>query len=120
MKTWKDLVGEAKKGVKLLQVKEVKEKFDAGEDFILIDVREPEEHQKGRIPKSVLVPRGVLEMTVEQEIKDPKRQLILHCAGGGRSAVAAESLKKMGYENVASMEGGFEGWLRSGYPVEKS
>ncbi len=119
MKTWKDLVGEAKKEVRLYQVKEVKELLDLGEDVILIDVREPDEFQKGRIPKSMLAPRGVLEMVVEQSIKDPKKQLILHCAGGGRSAVAALSLKKMGYERVASMEGGFDGWVRAGYPIER-
>ncbi len=119
MKGWKDLVGEAKKEVPLLQVQEVKGKLDAGEEFLLIDVREADEYQKGRIPNGISMPRGVLEMRVEQHVKDSKKQLILHCAGGGRSAVAAQSLKKMGYENVASMEGGFDGWCRAGYPVER-
>ncbi len=119
MKTWKDLVGEAKKEVMLFQVKEVKELFDLGEDFILIDVREPDEFHKGRIPRSMLAPRGILEMMVEQNIKDLKKQIILHCAGGGRSAVAALSLKEMGYERVASMEGGFDSWVKAGYPVER-
>ncbi len=117
MKTWKDLVAEAKKEVTLLQVRDVKEKMDGGESVILIDVREPEEHQKMRIPKSTNVPRGILEMTVEDNVKDPNQQIILHCAGGGRSAVAALSLKKMGYRNVASMEGGMNGWAQAGYPV---
>lgn len=118
MKTWKEQVVEAKREIALLQVRDVKEKFDAAEDFILIDVREPDEHQKGHIPESANVPRGVLEMTLEDNVKDPQKQIILHCAGGGRSAVAAQSLKQMGYQNVASMEGGFRAWMESGYPVE--
>ncbi len=120
MKTWKTLVAEARQEVALLQVRDVKEKLDAGETFILVDVREPDEHQKGRIPGSANVPRGVLEMTVEDNVKDPDALIVLHCAGGGRSAVAAQALKQMGYRNVASMEGGYRAWMQSGYPVETS
>ncbi|MEK7285711.1 MAG: rhodanese-like domain-containing protein [Nitrospirota bacterium] len=118
MKNWKDLVREAKQEVTLLQVSDVKKKMDDQDDFLLVDVREADEHQKGRVPEAALIPRGVLEMTIEQHVKDSKKMIILHCAGGGRSAVAALSLKKMGYENVASMEGGFGEWLRAGYPTE--
>jgi len=118
MKTWRELVHEAKQEIGLLQVGEVKEKMDQQDNFLLIDVRELEEHQKGRIPEAALIPRGVLEMTIEQRVQDKTKLIILHCAGGGRSAVAAQSLKKMGYENVASMEGGFGEWIRAGYPIE--
>ncbi len=119
MKTWKDLVDEAKQEVALLQINDVKEKLERGDEFILIDVREQEEAQQGRIEKSIFIPRGVLEMTVQQNFKDPLRPIVLYCAGGGRSAVAAQALKNMGYENVSSMEGGFGGWKRSGLPVER-
>ncbi len=119
MKTWKDLVCEAKKEIGLLQVSEVKAKMDQQADFLLIDVREPEECENGRLPEAALIPRGIIEMTIEDHVKDTKKLIILHCAGGGRSAVAAQSLKKMGYENVASMEGGFKEWTRQGYPIEK-
>ncbi|MFQ5950149.1 MAG: rhodanese-like domain-containing protein [Nitrospiria bacterium] len=115
----KDLIAEAKQEISLLQVKDVKDKLDGGEEFTLIDVREPQEVQQGRIQKSISIPRGVLEMTVEQHFRDPMNKIILYCAGGGRSALAAQVLKKMGYENVASMEGGFEGWKRSGFPTER-
>ncbi|MFQ5580725.1 MAG: rhodanese-like domain-containing protein [Nitrospiria bacterium] len=118
MRTWKDLIDEAKQEISLLQTHDVKEKLERGDEFILIDVREQEEAQRGRIEKSIFIPRGVLEMTVQQHFKDPLRPIVLYCAGGGRSAVAAQALKKMGYEDVASMEGGFEGWKRSGLPVE--
>jgi rhodanese-related sulfurtransferase len=119
MKTWKDLVNEAKKEIGLLQVGEVKEKLDQQADFILIDVREPEEYKKGRIPEAASIPRGILEMTIEDQIKDSSKHIILHCGGGGRSAVAAQSLKRMGYKNVASMEGGFKEWMLAGYPIEQ-
>jgi rhodanese-related sulfurtransferase len=118
MKTWKDLVHEAKQEITLLQVKEVKEKMDQQDDFLLVDVRELDECQKGRIPEAALIPRGILEMTIERHVQNKSKLVILHCAGGGRSAVAALSLKKMGYENVASMEGGFSEWMRAGYPID--
>lgn len=119
MKMWRDLVAEAKREISLLQIKDVKEKLDQGEELTLIDVREPDEQQKGRLPKSVPIPRGILEMTMERHFKDPAKPIVLYCAGGGRSAVAAQALKKMGYENVASMEGGFDGWAQAGLPIEK-
>jgi rhodanese-related sulfurtransferase len=119
MKTWKDCVSAAKQEVKLLQVHEVKTMMDEKEDVVLIDVREREEHEQGAIPGANLVPRGVLEMTIEEQIPDRTKQIVLHCAAGGRSAMAAQSLKNMGYQNVASMEGGFRGWAQAGYPVKK-
>jgi len=117
MKAWKDLVAEAKQEVTLLQVRDVQAKIELGEAFVLLDVREPDEYQKGHIPNGVNVPRGVLEMTVEDNLKDPTTWIVLHCAGGGRSAVAAQSLKRMGYQNVASMEGGMRAWTQAGFPV---
>lgn len=119
MKMWRDLVAEAKREVPLLQVKEVQEKMDKGEAFTLIDVREPDEVKAGRLPKSLPIPRGILEMEMERHFKDASQPFVLYCAAGGRSAVAAQILKKMGYENVSSMEGGFEAWKRLGLPVEK-
>jgi rhodanese-related sulfurtransferase len=118
MKTWKDLVAEAKKEIGLLQVSEVKAKMVQQEDFLLIDVREQEEYKQGRLPEAACIPRGTLEMTIADQVKDTSKLIILHCGGGGRSALAAQSLKKMGYENVASMEGGFKAWMLAGYPTE--
>jgi len=120
MKRWKELVSEARQTVKILQVGEVKEMMDTGEDFVLIDVRESDEYQKGSIPEGYSVPRGILEMTVEEQVPDCTKQIVLHCTAGGRSAMAALSLKNMGYQNVASMEGGFRAWAQAGYPVKSS
>jgi len=117
MKTWRELVTDAKQGIGLLQPKEVWDKIEKQNNILVIDVREPDEVQKGRLPQSIPIPRGVIESTVEQNFKDRSKQIILYCAGGGRSAVAAQSLKAMGYENVASMEGGFGGWVRLNLPI---
>ena len=119
MKTWREMITAAKREIALLQPKEVKEKLDRGEDFILIDCREPDEFQHGRLPKAVFIPRGVLEMTAEQNFKDPDKPIVVYCAGGGRSALAAQSLKAMGYSDVASMEGGFGEWTQSGFPIAR-
>lgn len=119
MKTWREMMMAAKGEITLLQPADVKGKLDRQEDFILIDCRESEEFQGGRLPKAVFIPRGVLEMTVERQFRDRDKPIILYCAGGGRSAMAAQSLKQMGYSDVASMEGGFGGWKQLGFPVEK-
>ena len=119
MKSWKEMMTEAKKEIMLLEALHVKTKIDNKEDFVLIDCREAEELQEGRIVQSVFIPRGVLEMTVERHFADRDKSIVIYCAGGGRSALAAQSLKNMGYTAVASMEGGFGGWRQAGFPIEK-
>ncbi len=118
-KTWKEMIMEAKREVKLVQPDEVKAKIDRGENIVIIDVREKDEWDNGHLPGAFHVPRGVLEMTVEKDLRDMGREIILHCAGGGRSALAARALKEMGYSDVASMEEGFEGWRKRGFPTQK-
>lgn len=117
MKSWQDMMAEAKKEITLLSTEDVKTKLHQEDDFVLIDCREAEETQKGIIPKSVLIPRGVLEMTVERHFTDRDKAIVVYCAGGGRSALAAYALKQMGYTCVASMEGGFGHWEKSGFPI---
>ncbi|MFQ5587860.1 MAG: rhodanese-like domain-containing protein [Nitrospiria bacterium] len=119
MKSWQDMMAEAKKEITLVDAAEVQKKLRQEEDFILIDCREAEETRNGTIPKSVLIPRGVLEMTVERHFTNRDKPIIIYCAGGGRSALAAHALKQMGYMQVASMEGGFGHWEKSGFPTEK-
>jgi len=119
MKSWKEMMAAAKQEIALLSVAALKSKMDRKEDLILIDCREAEELQEGHIAESVFIPRGVLEMTVERHFADRGKNIVIYCAGGGRSALAAQSLKTMGYTEVASMEGGFGGWRQAGYPIEK-
>ncbi len=91
----------------------------AGKDrFELVDVREESEVAAGRIEGAKHLGRGVLERDIEKAVPDPETEIILYCGGGFRSALAAESLQKMGYTNVASMAGGWRAWKGAGHPVE--
>jgi molybdopterin/thiamine biosynthesis adenylyltransferase/rhodanese-related sulfurtransferase len=86
---------------------------------ILIDVREKDEWSEGFIPGARWIPRGFLELRVEDQIPEPSSEIILYCAGGNRSALAARSLGELGYTNVKSMAGGFSAWKRAGLPFER-
>ncbi len=110
---FKQLVDEAKSQIKEIGPDELKKMQQAGEDFTLIDVREPDEQAKGTIAGAVNMPRGILEVNIDQITTDKDRKLVLYCAGGGRSALAALNLKKMGFGNVRSLAGGYRGWRES-------
>jgi rhodanese-related sulfurtransferase len=111
------LVQDAKKLVKETNVPDVKQRMDAGEKFILIDVREDNEWARGHIAGAVHMGKGVIERDVEERCPDASTKLILYCGGGFRSALVAENLQKMGYTNVESMDGGWRGWLEAGFPT---
>ncbi|HZR40023.1 MAG TPA: molybdopterin-synthase adenylyltransferase MoeB [Ktedonobacteraceae bacterium] len=85
------------------------------EDIVLVDVREKHEWNEGHIPGAVHVPRGFLELQIEEAIPDKSKPVVLYCAGGVRSLIAGRTLQQMGYENVISMAGGFGQWKNSGY-----
>jgi rhodanese-related sulfurtransferase len=88
--------------------------------YILIDVRDAHEWQQGHIPNAMHISRGLLEPNIERVVSDPQAEIILYCGGGGRSALAAFNLQKMGYENVSSLAGGFKTWLDQGNPLVNS
>jgi rhodanese-related sulfurtransferase len=113
------LVQDAKKLVKETNVPAVKRRMDAGEKFVLIDVREDNEWVKGHIAGAVHMGKGVIERDIEERCPDSSTKLILYCGGGFRSALVAENLQKMGYTNVESMDGGWRGWLEAGLPTAK-
>jgi rhodanese-related sulfurtransferase len=113
------LVNESKSRIKQTNVQEVKRRLDAGEKFVLVDVREESEWTKGHIAGAVYLGKGVIERDVEARFPDPSTKLILYCGGGFRSALAADNLQKMGYKNVESMDGGWKGWVEAGLPAEK-
>jgi len=113
------LVNEAKAHVRETNVQEVKTRMDKGERLLLVDVREESEVARGRIPGAVHLGKGVIERDIEKTIPDTNAEIILYCGGGFRSALVAESLKKMGYTNAVSMDGGWRVWVESGYPTEK-
>ena len=107
------LVEQAKRTIKECRIADVKVKLDRGDPFHFIDVRK--DHAKG----AAHLGRGILERDIETVIPDKRSEIILYCGGGYRSALAAESLRQMGYTNVRSMDGGMRAWREAGYPIEK-
>lgn len=85
---------------------------------ILVDVREDREWEAGHARGAVHIGKGVIERDIEQKVPDARAEIILYCGGGFRSALAADSLRKMGYRNVASMAGGWRAWEAAGGDVE--
>lgn len=118
-----DLVAEAKRDVENLTPEQVAAELADG-DAVLVDVREPQEREAAAIPGSVHAPRGMLEFYADPSLPyhmeelSPEKRIILHCASGGRSALGAATLKKMGYSNVAHLDGGIKAWQESGNPTE--
>lgn len=113
------LVEEARQRIRECTVGDVKMKLDRGERFHFIDVREDNEFAVDHAKGALHLGRGILERDIETVIPDKRAEIVLYCGGGYRSALAAENLTKMGYANVASMDGGIRAWREAGYPIEK-
>lgn len=86
------------------------------DEIVLVDVREKNEWDEGYVPGALHIPRGFLELRIEEAIPDKDKHIVLYCAGGIRSMYAGLTLKQMGYEHVTSMSGGFSQWKNSGLP----
>jgi len=86
---------------------------------VLIDVREADEHQEGYIPGALWIPRGRLELRIEDAVPSRETDIVVYCAGGNRSALAARSLGELGYTRVRSLAGGFGAWKKAGLPIDK-
>ena len=113
------LVADAKARVRETNVQEVKKRLDAKETFTLVDVREDSEWAKGHVPAAIHLGKGIIERDIENAIPAKTTPIVLYCGGGYRSALAADSLQKMGYTNVTSMDGGWRGWTDAGFPTAK-
>ena len=113
------LVNEAKTKIKETNVADVTRRLDAGEKLILVDTREDSEWANGHVPGAIHLGKGVIERDIEQVVPDTATKLILYCGGGFRSALAAESLQRMGYSDVESMDGGWKAWVSAGLPTAK-
>jgi rhodanese-related sulfurtransferase len=112
------LVADAKKKITEISPTEAAAKSKSGE-AVIVDVREKDEWDEGHIPDAIHMSRGTIELDIEQKVPDSNTMIICHCGGGGRSALAAESLQKMGYKNVHSMAGGLKAWRAAGLPTTK-
>jgi rhodanese-related sulfurtransferase len=110
------LVAEAKKHITEISPHDAAAKLSSS-DAVIVDVRDKDEWEEGHIPGATHMSRGTIELDIEEKVPDPNAMIICHCGGGGRSALAAESLRKMGYKNVRSMAGGLKAWKTAGLPT---
>lgn len=117
MKSGPDLFADAKRRVREVTPAEVREMQQRGEPMVLLDVRDQAEVNLGKVPGAVHISRGTLEGKVEAAIPR-EANVVIYCASGNRSALAALTMKEMGYEHVASLAGGFRDWATSGGAVE--
>ncbi len=123
-RTAQDMVRSALAEIETITVGEARELLGR-DDVVFVDVRETVEYDQGTIPHAVHVPRGMLEWYADPtlpihkaELRSGKR-LVLFCAAGGRSALAARTLKEMGIDNLCHMAGGFAAWKEAGLPVRR-
>ena len=112
------LVADAKKNIREISPQDAAAKSQSG-GAVIVDVREKDEWDEEHIPMATHLSRGTIELDIEEKVPDLNALIICHCGGGGRSALAADSLQKMGYKNVRSMAGGFKAWKAAGLPVTK-
>src|SRR5260370_20719849 len=112
------LVTDAKKRIREISPADAAAKSQSGE-AVIVDVREKDEWDEEHIPGAIHMGRGTIELDIEDKVPDTNAMIVCHCGGGGRSALAVESLQKMGYKNVRSMGGGFKAWKAGGVPTAK-
>lgn len=121
-----DFIAEARRCIQELDAESLEDWLHSRDDLLLVDVREPNEFQAGHLPNAILVPRGMLEAAADPGTKhrhpllcDARcRPVVVYCASGGRSAMAARTLQDMGFEEVYSLAGGLDVWDAEGFPVE--
>ena len=113
------LVNDAKSRVQEIDIERYKAMRQANEPHVLIDTREDNEWQAGHVAGAVHLSKGIIERDIETKIPEKNAKLVLYCGGGFRSALVADNLKKMGYQNPISLDGGWRALQSSGLPLEK-
>jgi adenylyltransferase/sulfurtransferase len=114
--TFKELIRKTKAGIREISVEEARARKAKG--AVLVDVREADEWSQGHVPGAFFIPRGFLEQRIEEKVPEKGQDVVVYCAGGTRSAFAAETLGHLGYTNVSSVVGGFGKWKEAGFPIE--
>ncbi len=124
MKSLKDYVQEALRTVHEVTSEETRDALQTGE-WLLLDVREPEEYAAGHLPGAINIPRGFLEVRADLEhykkderLQDRNQRVLCYCGGGHRSALAAKVLQEMGFKEAVSVAEGWTGWRERGFPEE--
>jgi rhodanese-related sulfurtransferase len=113
------IVEDARSRIHEISIDEVQAKLQAGEKFMLFDVREESEYAEDHLPGAIHLGKGIIERDIEGRVPDPNTAMVLYCGGGFRSALAADNLQKMGFRNVLSMAGGIRGWREKGLPLTR-
>jgi rhodanese-related sulfurtransferase len=113
-----DFVKAAKKTIKEVPLADAKAEIEAGKPVVIVDVRTEKEFKNGHLPKAVHADRGTLEFQIAKKLPKKDAEIIVYCKGGDRSSLATATLMQMGYKNVKSMSGGWDEWVKAGYPVE--
>jgi len=116
-KTFQQMVQEARSQITEITVEQVKTDMDAGKEFVLLDVRCPEEYEAGHLPNAVNIPRGQMELMVARLYPNKDTEMVLYCRMGGGAALCTKTLMDMGYTNVKSCKGAFKAWGERGYPI---
>ncbi len=113
------LVDEAKTSIRQIDMEGYKKMLSGKEQHLLIDVREDREFEAAHAAGAMHLGKGVIERDIERTVPEKDTRMVLYCGGGFRSALAAQSLQKMGYTNVISLDGGWHAYEVSGLPIEK-
>lgn len=113
------IVNDAKTRIKEITVEDVKTDREGGVDHVLVDTREDSEWNAAHAAGSIHLGKGIIERDIEGAVPDTSKKIVLYCGGGYRSALAADTLQKMGYTNVFSLAGGWRAWNAADMPVEK-
>jgi adenylyltransferase/sulfurtransferase len=114
--TFTQLLQRVKREINEVSVDETRAALQGEQPPVIVDVRERDEYEEGTLKGAIHIPRGFLEQRIENAVPDRDQPVILYCAGGVRSALAAQSLQTLGYSNVSSMAGGFGAWKNGGLP----
>ncbi|MCP4940326.1 MAG: aminotransferase class V-fold PLP-dependent enzyme, partial [Phycisphaeraceae bacterium] len=115
--TYDDLCDAARREVRSIDAAELATLRSNGSKAVVVDVREPTEWQDGIVPEAILIPRGTLEKEIHPRVASPTETIYLYCATGKRSLLAAQTLQRMGFTDVCSIDGGFAGWTDAGLEI---
>ena len=116
----KEMVEKARAATVQVPLAEFKAAFDSKGDFVIIDVRNPDEFSAAHVPGAVNVARGVLEFNIWSAVPDKNKKIYVYCRTGGRAALATKVLNDLGYKNAVSVKEGMKDWAKAGYPVKTS
>jgi rhodanese-related sulfurtransferase len=113
------LVNDAKSRIREIDIEQYKQMVASGEAHLLVDVREDSEWAAGHAAGSLHLGKGIIERDIESAVPQKAATLVLYCGGGFRSALAGDAIRRMGYSNVISLDGGWRAYQNAGLPVEK-